>query len=151
MGNESLFIIDDSPDDRLQNVQQQALLNGPVLLNKFEGAQMEHDRRIRMTAAARNQIRMTELDDITTESIAQIQIDRIAQQKRDYRNRKRLNDNDETRQVELDTECQRKAKSRRFAKDNLDIKHMKEREALMEKVNQRYSFIFIYTDPFKDP
>ena len=60
MENESLFIVDDSPNNRLQT-QQQAPLKGPVLLNKFEGTQMEHDRRIRMTAAAKNQIKMAEL------------------------------------------------------------------------------------------
>ena len=49
MENESLFIIDDSPDDRLKNIRQQNASNGTVFLNKFEGAQMEHDRRIRMT------------------------------------------------------------------------------------------------------
>ena len=46
MESESLFIIDDSPDNRLESTRQQATSNGPVFLNKFEGAQMEHDRRI---------------------------------------------------------------------------------------------------------
>ena len=52
MESESLFIIDDSPDDRLENVRQQGTSNGPVFLNKFEGAQMEHDRRMRMTESS---------------------------------------------------------------------------------------------------
>ncbi len=94
MGIESLFIIDDSLDNRLQNAQQ-ASLNGPVLLNKFEGAQMEHDQRIRMTAAARNQMRMVEFGNINTEHITEIERDRIVQRLHDYRNRKRQNDSDE--------------------------------------------------------
>jgi hypothetical protein len=149
MENESLFIIDDSPDNRLQNARQETPSNGPIFLNKFEGVQMEHDRRIRMTAAARNQMRMAEFGDINAERIAEIERNRIAQRKHDSRNRK-YDDNNESRQVELDANCQRMAKYRRLAKDNLDIKHMKEREVLMEKVNQRYSIIFIYTDPFQD-
>ena len=47
MESESLFIVDDSPDGRLENARQQDASNGLVFLNKFEGAQMEHDRRIR--------------------------------------------------------------------------------------------------------
>ena len=45
IGNESLFIVDDSPDNQLERARQQAPSNGPVFLNKFEGAQMEHDRQ----------------------------------------------------------------------------------------------------------
>ena len=43
MGIESLFIIDDSPDDQLESTRQQGVSNGPVFLNKFVGAQMEHE------------------------------------------------------------------------------------------------------------
>jgi hypothetical protein len=127
MESESLFIVDDSPDDRLERARQQGVSNGPVFLNKFEGAQMEHERRMRMTEAP-----------------TQGKRDRKAQKQRDYRNRKRRNDSDESRQAELDAECQRKAKSRRLAKEKLNIKHMEEREALIEKVNHRYPFIFLY-------
>ena len=127
MESESLFIVDDSPDDRLESARQQGVSNGPVFLNKFEGAQMEHERRMRMT-----------------EVPTQGKRDRKAQKQRDYRNRKRRNDSDESRQAELDAECQRKAKSRRLAKEKLNIKHMEEREALIEKVNHRYPFIFLY-------
>jgi hypothetical protein len=134
MQSESLFIIDDSPDDRLENARQQNTSNGIVILNKFEGAQMEHERRIQMTEVS-----------------SRVNRDRIAQKQRDYRNRKRQNDNDETRQVELDTNCQRMAKSRRLAKEKLNIKHMEERQVLIEKVNERYSIIFIYINPFQDP
>ena len=141
MESKSLFIVDDSPDNRLETARQQGASNGLVFLNKFEGAQMEHDRRICMTASAKNQIRMPESREITTETAAQVQSDRIAQQKRAYRNRKRQNDSDESRQAELDAECQPKAKSRRLAKDKLDIENIKEREALFEKVNQRYPSI----------
>ena len=42
MEGESLFIIDVSPDGRLENLRQRAASNGLVFLNKFEGAQMEH-------------------------------------------------------------------------------------------------------------
>ena len=45
IGNESLFIVDDSPDNQLESARRQAPLNDPVFLNKFEGAQMEHDRQ----------------------------------------------------------------------------------------------------------
>ena len=144
MESESLFIVDDSPDDRLERARQQGVSNGPVFLNKFEGAQMEHDRRIWMTEAAKKQITMAEFDEITPERVAQFESDRTAQRKRDSRNRKRRNDCDESRQAELDAECQRKAKSRRLAKEKLNIKHMEEREALIEKVNHRYPFIFLY-------
>ena len=41
MESESLFIVDDSPDCRLESARQQGVPNGPVLLNKVEGAQME--------------------------------------------------------------------------------------------------------------
>ena len=85
-----------------------------------------------------------------TEAPTQGKRDRKAQKQRDYRNRKRRNDSDESRQAELDAECQRKAKSRRLSKEKLNIKHMEEREALIKKVNQRYPFIFINTDPFQD-
>ena len=44
MENESLFIVDDSPDARLEKARQRDASNGLVLLNKFEGAQMEHVR-----------------------------------------------------------------------------------------------------------
>jgi hypothetical protein len=93
--SESLFIVDESPDGRLESARQQGVLNGPVFLNKFEGAQMEHERRIRMTEAP-----------------TQVKRERMTQKKRDYRNKKRRNDSDESRQAELDAECQRKAKSR---------------------------------------
>jgi hypothetical protein len=89
--------------------------HGFVFSNKFEGAQVEHGR-----------IRMTEAP-------TQVKRDRIAQIQRNYRNRKRQNDSDESRQAELNAECQRKAKSRRLAKDELNIKNIKEREALIEK------------------
>ena len=127
MESESLFIVDDSPDDRLERARQQGVSNGPVFLKKFEGAQMERERRMRMTDAP-----------------TQGKRDRKAQKQRDYRNRKRRNDSVESRQAELDAECQRKAKSRRLAKEKLNIKHMEEREALIEKVNHRYPFIFLY-------
>ena len=134
MESESLFIVDDSPDNRLESARQQATSNGPVFLNKFEGAQMEHDRRIQMAEAS-----------------TQVERDRMAQKKRDCRTRKRQNDSNESRQAELDAESQRKAKSRRLAKENLNIKNTEEREALIKKVNERYpKFIFINTDPFQD-
>jgi hypothetical protein len=138
MENESLFIVDDSPDGRLENALQQDASNGLVFLNKFQGAQMEHVRRIAMTEAAKNQIRMADFDEITPERVVQFESNRIAQRKRDSRNRKRENDSDESRQALLDSNSQRMAKSRRLAKEKLNIKHMKEREALIEKVNQRY-------------
>jgi hypothetical protein len=87
MESESLFIVDDSPDRRLESARQQGVPNGPVLLNKVEGAQMERERRMRMT-----------------EVPTQVKRDRIAQNKRNYRNRKRRNDSDESRQAELDAE-----------------------------------------------
>jgi hypothetical protein len=104
-----------------------------------------------MTEAAKNQIRIVEFGEITPVQVAQFQSDRIAQRKRDSRNRKGENDSDESRQAELDSESHRKAKSRRLTKDNLHIKHMEKRQALIEKVNQRYPSIFICTDPFQDP
>ena len=134
MESESLFIVDDSPDNRLENARRQAPSNGPIILNKFEGAQMEHDRRIQMT-----------------ETSTQAERAGMAQKKHDYRIRKPRNDNNESRQAELDAECQRKPKSRRLAKEELNIKYMGEREALIEKVNQRYRFIFMYTNLFQDP
>jgi hypothetical protein len=130
---ESLFIVDDSPDSRLESVRQQGLSNGPAVLNKFEGAQMEHERRIQMT-----------------EVPTHVKRERITQKQRDYRNRKRQNDNDESQQAELDAESQRKRKSRRLAKEKLDIKNMAERQALIEKVKQRYPSMFICADPFQD-
>jgi hypothetical protein len=54
MENESLFIVDNSPDGRLENARQQDASNGLVFLNKFEGVQMEHLRRIAMTEAAKS-------------------------------------------------------------------------------------------------
>jgi hypothetical protein len=150
MESKSLFIVDDSPDGRLENARLQGAFNGLVFLDKSEGAQMEHVRRIEMTAAAKDQIRMAEFGDITPERAAQFESDRITQRKRDSRNRKRENNSDESRQAELDAECERKAKARRLAKDELNIKNIKEREALIEKVNQRYSSIFFYTHCFQD-
>jgi hypothetical protein len=41
MESESLFIIDNSPDGRLENARQRDASNGLVFLNKFEGAQMD--------------------------------------------------------------------------------------------------------------
>jgi len=134
MESESLFIVDNSPDGQLDSARQQGVSNGFVFLNKFEGAQVEHERQIRMTEAP-----------------TQVKRDRKAQIQCNYRNTKRQNDSDESQQAELNAECQRKAKSRRLAKDELNIKNIKEREALIEKVNQWYSSIFIYTDPFQDP
>ena len=55
---ESLLIVDDSPDGRLENARQHGSSNALVFLNKFEGAQMEHVQRIWTTEAAKNQIRM---------------------------------------------------------------------------------------------
>jgi len=150
MENESLFIVDDSPDARLEKARQRDASNGLVLLNKFEGAQMEHVRRIAMTEAAKIQITVAEFGDMTPEQVAQCESDRIAQRKRDSRNRKRKNDSDESRQAELDSESHRKAKSRRLSMEKLNIKNIEERKVLIEKVNQRYLFIFICTDLFQD-
>ena len=84
------------------------------------------------------------------EASTQVERDRMAQKKRDCRTRKRQNDSN-TRQAKLDAESQWKAKSRRLAKENLNIKNMEEREALIKKVNEWYQkFIFINTDPFQD-
>ena len=120
MESQSLFIVDDSPDGRLESARQQGVSNGPVFLNKLEGAKMEHERRIRMAEAP-----------------TPIKRDRIAQKQRDYRNRKRRNDSDESRQAKLDAESERKAKSRRLAMEKLNIKNIEERKVLIEKVNQR--------------
>jgi hypothetical protein len=131
---ESLFIVDESPDGRLESARRQGVSNGHVFLNKFEGAQMEHERRIRMTEAP-----------------TQVKREGMTRNKRDYRNKKRRNNSDESRQADLDAECERKAKSRRVAKEKLNNKHIEEREALIEKVNQRYPFILLYIDFFQDP
>jgi hypothetical protein len=130
MESESLFIVDDSPDHRLESARQQGVSN---VLNKIEGAQMEHERRIRITKGP-----------------TQVQRDRIAQNKRNYRNRKRQNDSNQSRQARLDTESQRIAKFRRLEKEMLNIKYTEEREALIEKANQRYPFILVYIDFFQD-
>ena len=102
MENKSLFIIDDSSDNRLKNARQQNASNDIIFLNKFEDAQIEYDRRMRMPAIARNQIRMAEFGDINVECIVEIEKDRITQKVHDYRNRKRRNDNDESQQIEFD-------------------------------------------------
>ena len=115
MESKSLFIVDDSLDNRLETAWQQGASNGLVFLNKFEGAQMEHVQRTRMTEAAKNKTRMAEFYEITPDRVAQFESHRIAQGKRDFRNRKRLNDSDELRQAE----CRRNAESRRLAKENV--------------------------------
>jgi hypothetical protein len=103
-------------------------------LSNFEGVEMEYVLRIWIREGAKNKIRMEEFDEITPERVAQFENDRIAQRKLDSRNRKQLNDSDELRQAELDAECQRKAKSSgRFPTENLNIKNIEERKALMEK------------------
>ena len=66
MENNPLLFVDDSPDGRLQSSVQQDPSNDAVYLNKFEGAQIEYDRRIQMGF-----------------NLTQVERDRIAQRKRD--------------------------------------------------------------------
>lgn len=139
MENESLFIVDESPDRRLETARQQATSNDLVILNKFEGSQMERDRRKRMIEAKRKQEMQLLHDD---PRFVQLEKEKAANKMRIHRSTKRNNNDDESRQAELEAECARKAKSRRLEKENLNIKQMKDREVLIEKVNQRYSFIF---------
>ena len=95
MESESLFIIDDSPDGRLENARQRDAFNVFVFLNKFEGAQMQHVWWIAMTEDAKNQIRIAEFGESTPGQVAQFESDRIAERKRGSQIRKRENDSDE--------------------------------------------------------
>ena len=52
-----------------------------------------------MTEAAKNQIRIAEFGEITPVQAAQFESDRIAQRKRDSRNRKGENDRDESHRL----------------------------------------------------
>jgi hypothetical protein len=65
---------------------------------------------------------------ITPERVALFESDRIVQRKHDSQNRKHRKDSDKLGQGELDAECQRKAKSRQLAIENLNIKNIKNRK-----------------------
>ena len=71
--------------------------------------------------------------------LAQEEREKQSQRKRNNRNKKRnLPDSENSRQVDLEMDAARKAKSRRIVKDKQFVENAQEREALIEKVRQRY-------------
>ena len=65
---------------------------------------------------------------------------KAAERKRAYRGAKQNKESNDSRQADLNGECQRKAKSRRLTKEKLKIKNIEERKVLIEKVNQLVHF-----------
>ena len=99
-------------------------------------AQAELDRRAASAKASANRRKQLLLNN---PQLTQEEREKQSQRKRNNRNKKRnLPDSENSRQVDLEMDAARKAKSRRIVKDKQFVENAQEREALIEKVRQRY-------------
>src|SRR5438477_544394 len=99
-------------------------------------AQAELDRRAASAKASANRRKQLLLNN---PQLAQEEREKQSQRKRNNRNKKRnLPDSENSWQVDLEMDAARKAKSRRIVKDKQFVENAQEREALIEKVRQRY-------------
>lgn len=107
-----------------------------TLIHTQVQAQAELDRRRALVKASRDHRKQLLLND---PKLAQNLREKQSQRRRNNRNKKRnLSDNENSSQIDLKIESVRKAKSRRITKDKQSIQDAQEREALIEKVRQRY-------------
>ena len=99
-------------------------------------AQAELDQHAASAKASANRRKQLLLNN---PQLAQEEREKQPQRKRNNQNKKRnLPDSENSRQVDLEMDAARKAKSRRIVKDKQFVENVQ--EALIEKVRQRYDF-----------